>query len=350
MGLFDKKKRPSFVSYIMLRMGGVVIFLCVLTLYFLYLFSKNEIAFADMVFFIVLAGLFMLLAIYYGAEKVVAQIKAIERYLSDFEKAEEKEEAFRAQTRETADLSRRLKRVLKKARKREATKKRYTAKLKLKNRQRADMISAIAHEFRNPIAAITGYAQTLQEEPDLPSALREKFLAKIRRNALKIEEILKRLVLWNKFESGETILHTSRIDIFRLTEEAAHALEEKYKGRKVRISGESCHIDADRTLMETLIKNLIENALKYSKEDVDVVIDSEALFVRDYGMGIDAKDLSKITKKFYRSGTHTWDNSMGLGLAIVKTIVKLHGFALDIESEPGKGSVFTIRYRTKREN
>ncbi len=343
MGLFDKKKRPSFVAYVMVRFGTLVVSVCLAILYLVSLFSRGTLTFGDVAFFVASLGIAMLFAVYYGAESMARQIREIETYLSDFEKAKEKEETFRISTRETADLLRRLKRVLKKARKREATKKRYTAKLKLKNRQRADMISAIAHEFRNPIAAITGYAQTLHEEDDLPQSLRKKFLEKIHNNALKIEELLKRLVLWNKFESGETVLHRSRIDIYRLAEEVTAALEEKYKGRKVNISGGSCLIDADRTLMETLLKNLIENALKYSKEDVDVAISSEAVSVRDYGIGIEEKELSKITKKFYRSGMHTWDNSMGLGLAIVKTIVKLHDFTLDIESVPGKGSRFTVR-------
>jgi len=65
--------------------------------------------------------------------------------------------------------------------------------------------------------------------------------------------------------------------------------------------------------------------------------------VIDKGAGISSSDISKVTKKFYRSGTHSWDNSMGLGLSIVKRILALHDTALEIESEEGKGSTFSFR-------
>ena len=91
-----------------------------------------------------------------------------------------------------------------------------------------------------------------------------------------------------------------------------------------------------------VFKNLIENALKYSKDKVTVTIDSPRISVEDKGVGIAPKDIDKVTKKFYRSGEHNWDNSMGLGLSIVKTILTLHHTKLEIESELNKGSVFSF--------
>jgi signal transduction histidine kinase len=91
------------------------------------------------------------------------------------------------------------------------------------------------------------------------------------------------------------------------------------------------------------LKNLIENALKYSKEDVEVILERNCrLLVRDKGVGISQADIEKVTKKFYRSGTHNWDNSMGLGLSIVKTILRLHGASLDIQSKLHEGSTFSF--------
>jgi signal transduction histidine kinase len=95
--------------------------------------------------------------------------------------------------------------------------------------------------------------------------------------------------------------------------------------------------------MEVVLKNLIENALKYSKKDVEVHIDGNCrVSVRDHGVGISESDLEKVTKKFYRSGTHNWDNSMGLGLSIVKTVLGLHGTSLEIESRLDEGSIFSF--------
>jgi signal transduction histidine kinase len=188
-----------------------------------------------------------------------------------------------------------------------------------------------------------GYSQTLQDDPDIPPALQEKFLEKIYNNGNKIEALLGRLILWNKFESGETTLHKSCFDLHALALEVKRSLEEKYRNRQIHIEGSSCMGSADRTLMDVVLKNLIENALKYSKEDVKVTITEECrVLVRDHGVGISEKDLEKVTKKFYRSGTHNWDNSMGLGLSIVKTILGLHGADLEIESKLGEGSTFSF--------
>jgi signal transduction histidine kinase len=86
----------------------------------------------------------------------------------------------------------------------------------------------------------------------------------------------------------------------------------------------------------------MENALKYSKDEVVVKIDAGKVSVTDKGTGISSSDISKVTKKFYRSGTHSWDNSMGLGLSIVKSILALHGTELEIVSEEEKGSTFSF--------
>ena len=280
-------------------------------------------------------------ATYRGAKQMQKELVTLNNYIANLDTLDELEYKTRFFTQEFEELNESLIKALKKAKKREDIKQRYNAKLKLKNRQRADMISAIAHEFRNPIASIMGYSQTLREDPDIPPALQEKFLEKIYNNGNKIEALLGRLILWNKFESGEATLHSSSFDLYALALDVKRSLEEKYKNRTIRITGEACMVEADRTLMEVVLKNLIENALKYSKEDVEVEITEDCrVSVRDQGVGISEEDIEKVTKKFYRSGTHSWDNSMGLGLSIVKTILGLHGTRLEIESKLGEGSVF----------
>jgi signal transduction histidine kinase len=221
-------------------------------------------------------------------------------------------------------------------------KRKYTAKIKLKNRQRSDMLSAIAHEFRNPISAIMGYAQTINEDDEIPPLLRKKFLTKIYNNGEKIEELLSRLLLWNRFESGEQRLHISRFDVEPLIRDVASTLEDRYKNRKIRVNNSSLIIKADKALIEIVIKNLIENALKYSKDDIIIKIEDNKISVIDRGVGISPKNIDKVTKKFFRTDEHSWDNSMGLGLAIVKQILKLHNSYLHIESKEHEGSTFSF--------
>lgn len=241
-----------------------------------------------------------------------------------------------------SDLQGSIQILIKKSQKKQSLKERMNAKIKLKNRQRNDMISALAHEFRNPIAAIMGYAKTLEDDHDISTELKDRFLTKIYNNSQKIENLLARLILWNKFESGEASLHISTFDLYTLASESKQSLLEKYINRIIIIDGEHRTINADRTLIEIVLKNLIENALKYSKDEVRVVIKNDSIEVIDKGVGISGEDIEKVTKKFYRSGEHSWDNSMGLGLAIVKQILSMHHTNLDIKSEKEKGSVFSF--------
>lgn len=291
---------------------------------------------------LVLGFSIFLFFIYRGAKRMQKELATINQYLKNIENIDKIDYKTHFFTLEFEEINQNLFKVLKGAKKREDIKQRYNAKLKLKNRQRADMISAIAHEFRNPIASIMGYSQTLQDDPDIPKALQEKFLSKIYNNGNKIEALLARLILWNKFESKEATLHKNSFDIYRLASEVKKTLEESYKDRVIHLSGLPYRVEADRTLMEVVLKNLIENALKYSKETVFVQINENHISVMDKGVGISHKEIDKVTKKFYRSGTHSWDNSMGLGLSIVKTILALHQTKLNIESVEGEGSTFSF--------
>ena len=335
--------RPHFKEYVMARLVtvAVVIFLCFEVLLFLSIEDTNVVLWSSVC--VAFSFIFFIFSIYRGASRMQKELTTINRYLSNLDKVEKIDYKARFFTQEFEEINQNLIKVLKKSKKREDTKQRYNAKLKLKNRQRADMLSAIAHEFRNPISSITGYAQTLQEDPNIPKPLQEKFLGKIYNNGQKIEALLSRLILWNKFESKETTLHKSKFDILILTKEVKSILEESYKERTIEIIGESRVVEADRTLIEVVLQNLIENALKYSKENVIVQLTDERISVRDKGIGIEREELDRVTKKFYRSSKHSWDNSMGLGLSIVKTILSLHQSKLEIQSHINKGSNFSFK-------
>jgi len=336
------QNRPHFKEYVMARLvtlAVAVFVLCVVLL--LVLVDDNQTVWTA-VFVIALAFSLFVYAVARGADRMQKELRTINKYLSHIDKVDEIHYKARFFTQEFEDINQNLIKVLKASKKREDAKQRYNAKLKLKNRQRGDMISAIAHEFRNPIASIMGYAQTLEDDKDIPSNLQEKFLNKIYNNGTKIEALLSRLVLWNKFESGEATLHPSSFDMCTLIQEVKRSLEDKYPTRQIVIDAESYVLEADRTLLEIVMKNLIENALKYSKDEVRVSMKEGCIAIHDKGAGISVEDIGKITKKFYRSGTHTWDNSMGLGLSIVKSILSLHQSKLIITSKEHEGSIFSF--------
>ncbi|WP_294955210.1 HAMP domain-containing sensor histidine kinase [Sulfurovum sp.] len=335
--------KPKFTEYVMARLVTLGVFVFVLFAVLIVMVMNDQ---DDIILAMTLLGIafaLFIFSIYRGAKRMQNELEVINKYLRNLDEIEHIDYETRFFTHEFEEINENLIRVLKSAKKREDIKQRYNAKLKLKNRQRADMLSAIAHEFRNPIASIMGYSQTLLEDPDIPKALQVKFLGKVYNNGQKIEDLLSRLILWNKFESGEATLHKSTFNLLSLANEVKAVLQESYKNREIEIIGEERTVEADRTLIELVLKNLIENALKYSKDTVTLKIDKDRISVIDKGSGISEKDLGKVTKKFYRSGTHNWDNSMGLGLSIVKTVLTLHGSTLEIESKLDEGSTFSFQ-------
>ncbi len=233
-----------------------------------------------------------------------------------------------------------LKNLVKKLRNREKQKRKYTARLRLINKQQNDVLSAISHEFKNPIAAIMGYTETLHDDLELDPKIREKFLAKILTNTRKITDMLDRLALSVKLENNDLSIKPSLFDLGEVCTDAISVLKGKYPLRELRYEGISKRVYADKTMIELVITNLIDNAMKYSEDAVTLTLDEHSIHVIDKGIGISASDLENITSKFYRVQKNSWDNSMGLGLAIVTYILKLHNTALTIESTPGKGSDF----------
>jgi len=333
-------KRPTLSEYVLARLITIVIFIT--TLFVLILFLVPE-TYKNTYFYIILfivSQILLLMSVYYGTKRISKELKNVENYLS--ENSDTPNISAHFFTEEFENINVKLIDILRKIKKREREKRKYTAKIKLKNRQRSDMLSAIAHEFRNPIAAIMGYSQTLTEDEDIPSGLRLKFLGKIYNNGEKIEELLSRLLLWNRFESGEQKLQLSKFDIKPLALEIAINLEDKYNKREIIVEGSSLFVKADKALIEIVIKNLVENALKYSNEIVKIELVEKQVRIVDFGVGISKENIDKVTKKFFRTDEHSWDNSMGLGLAIVKQILKLHGSVLGIESEEDRGSVFSF--------
>jgi two-component system, OmpR family, phosphate regulon sensor histidine kinase PhoR len=243
---------------------------------------------------------------------------------------------------EFLQISLMLKNLVKKLSSRDKQKRKYTAKLRLMNKQRNDILSAISHEFKNPVASIIGYAQTLQEDPDISPKIREKFLSKISSNGDKISKMLDRLALSVKLENGDLKLDTKRFNMKKLCEEVVSNLSLKYRDREINLEATNTMIEADKTMIELVLINLVDNALKYSEMEVNVVLKDDELSVIDKGIGIQEEHLDKVTAKFYRVKKNTWDNSMGIGLAMVSYILKMHSSKLEIQSKFAEGSVFSF--------
>ena len=229
--------------------------------------------------------------------------------------------------------------------KREKQKSKYTKRLEASNNQKDDIISAISHEFKNPIAVINGYSQTLLDDEDLNINIRNKFLRKIHNNGNKLSELIDTLRLSIKLDGGNIAIKLTTLNLYDVINDAIDNIKLSYPNRVATIEGDkNIQIKADRALFCVLITNLVENAFKYSEDEVHIKFDNESLSVIDSGIGINKKDLQNITDKFYRVHKNSWNNSLGLGLFIVNNLTNLHNFRLNVESEEHVGSTFSINF------
>ncbi|MEJ2468177.1 MAG: HAMP domain-containing sensor histidine kinase, partial [Campylobacterales bacterium] len=204
----------------------------------------------------------------------------------------------------------------------------------------ADPKPDLSHEFKNPIASIVGYAETLYDDPHIDGKVRQRFLQKITANAQKISTMLDRLSLSVKLENNDLEPSRTRFDLCDLARECANNIAKKYPERELQVSCDESPIEADRTMIDLVVTNLLDNAMKYSEDEVTLEISERTLWVHDRGIGIAEKELERISSKFYRVQKNTWDNSMGLGLSIVSYILAMHGTKLQIKSAEGEGSSF----------
>jgi signal transduction histidine kinase len=275
-------------------------------------------------------------------KKIVYDLEQVTDYLDEISNKNYKAAVKIKYFKEFLEISIVLKNLAKKLNNKDKQKRKYTAKLRLMNKQRDEILSAISHEFKNPIASIMGYAQTLQQDPKVDLRIRDKFLSKIISNAEKISKMLDRLALSVKLENRDLDIHLVDFDLAVLCEDIATNLLSKYKDRKIHVDVQKCIVNADKTMIELVLINLVDNALKYSQDDVTILLENNTLFVKDNGIGIQEEHIDKVTSKFYRVYKNSWDNSMGIGLAMVDYILKAHNTVLNIASKFGKGSSFSF--------
>jgi two-component system, OmpR family, phosphate regulon sensor histidine kinase PhoR len=226
------------------------------------------------------------------------------------------------------------------------------SRLKNLERIRQDFVANVSHELRTPLATIKGYAETL-----LDGAWKEQvafqFIQVIKRHTDRLTKIVEDLLTLSRIESKGFQLKTQRVPISELITDALEFVKEGVEKKGISISGDdvssSLSVQADRSYLEQVLINLLDNAIKYTPEGGRIEVsaedrgDEEILFsVKDNGIGIPKEDLSRIFERFYRvdKGRSQEMGGTGLGLSIVKHIVQTHAGRVWAESQPGKGSTF----------
>ncbi len=238
--------------------------------------------------------------------------------------------------------------------------------LKRSERLRADFVANASHELRTPLSSLIGFIETLRGPARDDAEARERFLAIMAEQSGRMARLVEDLLSLSKIEMNEHQTPTDRVDVAHALEVVASGLEQRAASRGMRIGlavpGEMPPVLGDSDELAQVFQNLIDNAIKYARPgtviDVDVAPSSRnlagaragersaalAIAIRDRGEGIPREHLARLTERFYRvdAARSRELGGTGLGLAIVKHIVNHHRGLLEIESELGKGSVFTV--------
>lgn len=221
------------------------------------------------------------------------------------------------------------------------------------SRAHTDFVANASHELRTPLASILGYVETLQEEgEDLKPATAERFLGTIHREAKRLQDLVSDLMSLSRIEAEKHDLPDVTVEIATLAERAARdgAGSDRLDRLQIDTTG-PMEVRGDAQQLEQLVRNLIDNALKYgdATQPVSVTVDRHGenrarIVVSDRGEGIPAEHIPHLTRRFYRTdpGRSRASGGTGLGLAIVKHIVERHRGRLDIESTPGEGTRVTV--------
>ena len=221
---------------------------------------------------------------------------------------------------------------------------------------RREFIGNLAHEIKTPLFTSQSYILTLLDGAVKDENVNIKYLKTASKAIDRLNLIVKDLDLITKIESGESILNKNKFDIINLTENVFEMLEFTAKKKKIKLTvnkdkGLLTKVIADKEKIEQVLTNLIDNSIKYGKDNgtTEIVIQSlneDKIIVRvtDNGVGFKKENYTRIFERFFRvdrSGSRSAGGS-GLGLAIVKHIIDAHDEKIYVESEFGVGSEFSF--------
>ncbi len=220
---------------------------------------------------------------------------------------------------------------------------------------KADFVSTVSHELRTPLTSISGYLELLKEGDggELPESA-HRMLNVIERNTTRLRNLIEDLLTQSRIDAGRLRLDLTSVDVGAVLSVVYEAMAPQAAAGNVELSiapVSDLKIEADPQQLEQVFTNLIGNAIKFSPPGGQVRVDAGAdetdgvaIWVHDTGMGIPAEDFSNLFTRFFRASNASTAAlpGTGLGLAIVREIVHRHGGSIDLESEVGAGSTFTV--------
>ena len=218
---------------------------------------------------------------------------------------------------------------------------------------RKEFSANVSHELKTPLTSISGYAEIMKNglvRPEDISGFSERIYKEARRLITLIEDIIK----LSKLDEESVELEKEDVDLYELTREIVSRLSPQAAQKNIRIelSGESVHYHGIRQILDEMVYNVCENAVKYNYENGKVsvwagnTLNGPKISVSDTGIGIPKEHQERIFERFYRvDKSHSKERGgTGLGLSIVKHGALLHGAKVSVESEEGRGTKISMQF------
>lgn len=211
------------------------------------------------------------------------------------------------------------------------------AEARQKSKLKKQMTSNIAHELRTPVTSIRGYLETLIACPDMKPEKKQEFIEKAYNQTLRLSELITDMALISKMEERSSKFQKEDIDLFDVSNEVFEEFGERIVANRVKVENmlePGTVLTGNKTLVYTILRNLVENSLKYAGNDITIHLECYSsiekfcyLTYYDTGEGVPQEHLDQIFERFYRieEGRTRDVGGSGLGLSIVKNAVKFHG-------------------------
>ena len=222
-------------------------------------------------------------------------------------------------------------------------------------RMKSDFVSTVSHEFKSPLTSIQQVAEMLQAGRIRSEDRRQQYYDLLVEQSQRLGLLTDNILNLARIEEGRKTFTLEALDIGGLLKEIASRVQDRVRHDGFEIALDVVpplpRVMGDRDGLAQAITNLLDNAIKYSGEARKVVVRSTAdtrhlvMSVQDFGIGISPDDTSRVFERFFRGGDELTRSvkGSGLGLTLVKEIVAAHHGTVDVDSEPGRGSTFSIR-------
>ncbi len=228
------------------------------------------------------------------------------------------------------------------------------SELKRADQVRQDFVANVSHELRTPLSILRGYIETMLDDPKMPRKESVRILEVMEQHSKRLGLLANDLLTLAQLESGSSTLQLSEINLAQFFASLIRDWRTKFATKDLNVTVDVAAgvppIRSDEARLREVLDNLLDNAVKYSRENSEIHLqaarrgDEIVLSVSDDGIGIGNEDLPRIFERFYRADKARSSDlgGTGLGLSIVKHIAQLHGGRVEAESELGRGTTIRI--------